>query len=601
MSYPATMYGLTPQLVYDGDCTFCRYMVDYARSITGDNVRYRTYQEVQDQYPEISVEEFQASIQLIDGGQRDQGAAAAFKTLNSGGVWIWVWLYRWWPGFRWVSEAAYAYVSRHRLFSMRMATLLFGRTLSRAEHASTAELLIRGLSLCALAAFLSLWWQVDALMGSSGILPVAEYFEAISDRYGFDGYRYLPSVLWLSSADWMLQLLCGTGAMATLLILGGRYRVSAAIVAYLCYLSLVHAGQVFMAYQWDMLLLECLVLMAILARAPTLGVWVSRLLLFRFMFMAGAAKLLSGDPTWADATALEFHFETQPLPGPFAWYAHHLPNWWLAIGSQATLVIEIVLAFAIFLPRRLRLLPLIGFVGLELMILLTGSYNFFNALTLVLCLCLLDDGYLARIRFKRLNVAKAKLGMLALACLVIVVGLLQTAALFRSLPPFVRTVMTTIQPLYLANPYGLFAVMTTRRDELILQGSMDGVRWQSYDLPYKPGATDRQPGWATPHQPRLDWQLWFAALGQPQHAPWVYELAFALLRAEPSVLRLFERDPFDGERPIEVRIIRYRYRFASPGERAETGAWWVRDRRSVWLAPTRLRIPTISHEPLEIR
>ena len=595
------MYGLTPQLIYDGDCTFCRYMVHYARSITGESVRYRTYQDVHDQYPDISEEDFRASIRLIGDGIRVQGAAAAFETLKFGGVWIWAWLYRWLPGFRWVSEAAYVGVSRQRGMSLRLAKLLFGPTLSRAAYTTTAELLIRGIALCALAAFLSLWWQVIALVGAHGILPAAEFFEAVSVQYGVDGYRYLPSLLWLSSADWMLHLLCGGGVLATLMVLVGRYRTSSAIVAYVCYLSLVHAGQVFMAYQWDTLLLECLVLTVILARAPTLGIWVSRYLLFRFMFMAGAAKLMSNDPTWAAATALEFHFETQPLPGPFAWYAHYLPNWLLAVGTQATLIIEIVLAFAVFVPRRLRLVPLFGFVGLELLILMTGSYNFFNALTLVLCICLLDDGYLARLHFRRLNISRASLAVRALASLVIVVGLLQVAGMFRSIPSFARSAMTTMQPLFLANPYGLFASMTTRRDELILQGRVEGGSWQSYELPFKPGATDRQPGWATPHQPRLDWQLWFAALGEPRHAPWVTQLLSALLRAEPLVLRLFESDPFDGERPNEVRIIRYRYRFASPEERAVDGAWWVRDRRSIWLAPVRARVPTISHEPLEVR
>ena len=335
-----------------------------------------------------------------------------------------------------------------------------------------------------------------------------------------------------------------------------------------------------------------------LARAPGFGVWLARLALFRFMFLSGFVKLASGDPTWADGTALAFHFETQPLPTALAWYAHHLPQAILEWAVWMTFVIELALPFCIFLPRNTRLVAAGSFVLLELLIFATGNYNFFNILTIVLCVALLDDR-LTKPIVRGVTTTSGRKVSKTLTTFVMAFGTLVTChAVFR-LPVPMAAVIEAAAPLRLANPYGLFAVMTTQRDELVIEGSMDGSVWVPYGFPFKPGEVANHPRWATPHQPRLDWQLWFAALTTPEGAPWIYDFAFALLEARPEVLELVD-DPFAGTRPEFVRVTRHRYRFSTPEEKSSTGDWWVRGDATTWLPPTRLRRPKITHDPLTL-
>lgn len=590
---------MKPRLVFDGDCGFCRYTVRYAERVTGDAVEYRPYQEVAGEYPELSEADFAGSIQLFDDGARRQGAEAAFRTLALGGRGCWLRVYRL-PGLAPVFEWLYALVARHRGLCHRVARLLFGADLGPRHHRAIADWVCRGIALCGAFAFASFFWQVDGLIGSGGVLPVTAFFTSLHDHYGARIYTMLPDLLWLNDSDAALASLCVAGLAATLIGICGRLRFITAVVAYVCYLSLFHAGQVFMGYQWDVLLVECFVLQLVLARAPTLGIWLARALLFRFMLLSGAVKVLSGDPTWADGSALAYHFHTQPLPTALAWYADKLPDAVLRFGVHATLFIELVLPFCIFLPRNPRLLAGAAFALLELLILLTGSYNFFNLLTLVLCLALLDDRDLGRLAKALRGIRPRRFGrgaVRALAVLILAQGLTLTwAGATGSEPP---GMVRYAAPWLLANRYGVFAVMTTRRNELVVEGSPDGEQWRAYGFPFKPGPLAERPRLATPHQPRLDWQMWFAALGGPEQAPWIYDFVFALLEARPDVLALLD-DPFDGERPRYVRILSYPYRFTTREERDATGNWWARGDPVVWLSPVALRKPRITHGPLTL-
>lgn len=573
------MQLMRARLIYDGDCDFCRYCVDYSKGVTGDVVEYRTYQDVGHEHPGITEAEFAASIQLFTDGKRCQGAKAAFETLAIGGHYGWILIYRHMLGVAAVTEWLYRLVSTHRDGSFRLAKLLFGRSPGPRRHSQTADLLYRGIMLCGIAAFVSFWWQAEGLIGSDGILPVTRYLDAVANSLGTARFWRLPTLFWIDSGDAMLHFVCAAGMAATIIGLFGRLRLLSAVIAYVCYLSLVYAGQVFMSYQWDILLAECLVLAAILSRAPTLGVWVGRLLLFRFMFLSGAVKLLSGDPTWADGSALTYHFETQPLPTVVAWYVHQWPSVVLNFGVYMTFAIELVLAFFVFLPRNLRLVAGAGFLLLELLIFFTGSYNFFNLLTMVLCIALLDDGTSRRLR----GIARPdrrRVGVAALAALIIAQGIVIVGTTVRGAR--MPATFSITAPWLIANPYGLFAVMTTSRDELIVEGSMDGETWTAYRFPFKPGPVDRAPVWATPYQPRLDWQMWFAALAQPRNAPWIYDFVLALLEARPAVLALVD-DPFAGRRPEFVRIQRSCYHFSTYASRAADGAWWERGSAEPWL------------------
>ena len=578
-----------PTLVYDGECGICRVWVDYWKDWTGDNIVYRTYQEAAAEFPQIPLGAFQRAIQLIEpDGHVYSGAAATFRVLRRApGRAAWWWCYSHLPGFAPISEFAYGFLSRHRGLLNGLTRFFWGSTLRAERYALVSGVFLRLLGAIYLAAFASLGVQVLGLIGHVGILPASDYLAAVHQSVGTSAYRLLPSLFWANSSD--AALVAGTvmGAVLGLLVIADRWTRPALIGLFALYLSYVCAGQDFLSFQWDSLLLEVGFLAIFLPGGSRIVVWLYRWLVFRYLFLAGVVKLLSGDPTWRDLTALEYHFWTQPLPTPLAWYAAQLPPWLLRGGTAATLGIELGVVFLVFLPRRLRALAAFGVVLLQLLIVLTGNYNFFNLLTMSLCIFLFDDAALRRLIPRRLAVQMqsrarppsraATVIATVLALIVVPVGvnrIWQTVA--RGDLPVLGALTRLVAPLNIVNPYGLFAVMTITRPEIVIEGSADAQIWREYVFRYKPGPLSRPARWNIPHQPRLDWQMWFAALGSVRQSPWVIGLMERLLEGSPPVLGLLDSDPFAGGRPTYVRAQLYEYRFADPGTHALTGQWWVR-------------------------
>ena len=362
---------------------------------------------------------------------------------------------------------------------------------------------------------------------------------------------------------------------------------------YALYLSLFYAGQTFMSFQWDTFLLENGFVALLMSLATTPGVWLARWLLFRFLFMSGVVKLVSGDPNWWNLSALNYHFLTQPLPTPLAWYAAQLPPGLLKVATGGAFFVELILPFLIFCPRRLRFFSAFGILLLQSCILITGNYNWFNLQTMLLCLPLFDDAALRKILPRRLvRLAQSRAGnetprraatvlVSAVAALIVFLSLVRMDERFGGSPPeAAQAVDALIEPLHVVSSYGLFAVMTTERDEIVVEGSNDGAEWREYDFLYKPGDVMRRPRWNIPHQPRLDWQMWFAALDNPRYLPWFTRFLERLLTNEPTVTALLERNPFPDKPPIYVRAEFYDYTFAGSEEKA-MGRWW--DRRSLGL------------------
>jgi predicted DCC family thiol-disulfide oxidoreductase YuxK len=580
-------------LVYDGDCGFCRYTVEYARAVTdveaGGSVRYEPYQRVAADYPDLSVDDFRNSIRLFTPTSRHHGADAAFQVLaRAPRLRGWAWCYANVPLFAWFAELMYRFTARHRGAMYDIARPLFGAELRPADYARTADLIIRGIGLSALCAFASWWWQAAGLIGSNGVLPVADYFAAAHAQLGPLGWLQLPSLYWLSAADWMTTTLCAVGVVASALLMLRVSATVAALVAYVCYLSLEYGGGVFLEFQWDILLIETLLIAAVLSRQPRIGIWLARLLVFRFFFLSGVVKLISGDPTWHGMSALDYHFETQPLPTVFAWYFDQLPHGVLHTMTAVALAIELVLPFCIFGPRNLRRFAAAMFIALQLLILVTGNYNFFNFLTIVLCLALLDDRALRA----HTVVIRREAAPQAWRVLLVVFASLGALQIHQTLgrgtfAAWETALLRAADPLQAVNSYGLFAVMTTERDELIVEGSNDGLEWQALDFKFKPQALDTAPRWVAPYQPRLDWQMWFAALTSRDGAPWVGNLLVRLLNGEPAVTRLMGPSPF-AEPPRFMRIVRYRYTFTTAEQRERSGAWWERQYLDVWFPPARV-------------
>jgi hypothetical protein len=319
-------------------------------------------------------------------------------------------------------------------------------------------------------------------------------------------------------------------------------------------------------------------------------VWLYRWLLFRLMFSSGVVKLTSGDPTWRNLTALSYHYHTQPLPSPVAWYADKLPLGFQKASTLMTFAIELLVPFLIFLPRRARHLAAVGIIGLQLLIMLTGNYAFFNILTIALCVFLFDDADLSRLklRARRMSAPPRRL-MTAVTVLIIVLSLLQlSASLLNWLPGPAAPLLRLAQPFGIVNSYGLFAVMTTTRPEIVVQGSNDGQTWRDYEFRWKPGKLTRRPMWVAPYQPRLDWQMWFAALGSYQNNPWFINFMVRLLRGSPEVVALLREAPFPDRPPKYVRAELFEYGFTDAVTRSRTGAWWERQPRGLYLPPITL-------------
>jgi hypothetical protein len=312
------------------------------------------------------------------------------------------------------------------------------------------------------------------------------------------------------------------------------------------------------------------------------------------MLMSGVVKLTSGDDCWWNLSALDFHYWSQPLPTIFAWWADQHAEWFKKFSVAFCLVVEIIVPFFIWAPRRLRLIACGLMIFLQLAIALTGNYCFFNLLTIALCLLLIDDATLRRksatvIRLREATARQAdrryrinKLSNLVPAMAVVVTLPLNAWLIYTAFEPRTEwprplaAIYLRVEPFHIVNGYGLFRVMTKERNEIVIEGSADGVTWQPYEFKWKPGDVMRAPGWCAPHQPRLDWQMWFAALGSYRDNPWFVGLAARLLNGSPEVQRLFARDPFPETPPRYIRATLYDYHFTTAAEHRQTGAWWTR-------------------------
>lgn len=471
---------------------------------------------------------------------------------------------------------------------------------------------LRGLGFVFCIAFASLLPQLSGLLGPEGLSPATEWLDyGIQHLDGAERFLRLPTLLWLTGARTAALYgvaLVGLGCGVLLLVdVAPRY---ALLGAWAAYLSLTTLGGVFLSFQWDVLLLETALVSLPLAPGhlrppreaaePRRGaVLLVRFLLFRLMLLSGLVKLVSGDTTWRDFTALEYHFWTQPLPNVLAYFAHQLPGGLLRAGTVAMFLIELAVPLLLFGPRRARLLATALLALLQLGILTTGSYGFFNLLTLVLCIAGLDDGALRRLRVPGPRVEEGtglrrRWGTVAFAVFTAVYGVLALSQDVRRLvgwrpPALVAAVLEDVGPFRSINTYGLFAVMTTRREEILLEGSDDGRTWTEYLLRWRPGPVDERPRAPAPHMPRLDWQLWFAALSTCRDNPWLLRLQDALLRGEPGVRGVFRDGSLPDTPPRYVRTRRFDYRFTDLAAWRATGAWWTRRDVGPYCPPLTLR------------
>ncbi len=454
------------------------------------------------------------------------------------------------------------------------------------EHQLTSWLFLKLLSVIYFVAFLSIAVQITGLVGANGILPFNEFLELAFQQRGYEAYLYLPTLFWINSSDTALQLIAYTGCALSVALFLGYKTTKVLILLFVLYLSLFHAGQMFLTFQWDSLLLEAGFLAIFLTAGPShLVIFLYHWLLFRLRFMSGVSKLASDDPSWANLTTLNYYFETQPLPHAGAWYFHQLPEWILQAGVVFALFTELVVPFFIFLPRKFRIFAAFVTILMQLLIIATSNHNWINILTIALCLFLLDDRLLTKVLpnfllpgeiSQKENDGKRNYLLPVFAILIItssVTVFLKTATTIKT--PAVLSQATVITRSWgIGHDFHVFPTMQTERHELQIEGSYDGREWKAYQFKYKPGPLADKPKFIVPHQPRLDWMIWFVPPQHPAFMDWFNKFTIKLKQGSPEVLALLELNPFEQKPPRFIRAQVFQYKFTSAKEKQETGNWW---------------------------
>lgn len=464
------------------------------------------------------------------------------------------------------------------------------------DYELARQVLQRGVAALYIVAFVSTLNQFRALLGENGLLPTTDLLE----RGGARG----PTLFrrW-GYSDRKLVAVCVLGvALASTVLLGlpqlgpPWLPLGVFLALWGLYMSVVNVGQTFYGFGWEMLLLEAGFTVGLLGSnqvpPPTTVLILIAWLVFRLEFGAGMIKL-RGDVAWRNLTALYYHHETQPMPGPLSRQAHLLPAWWHRIEAAGNHATQLVVPFLLFLPQPVASVAAAVIILTQLWLVATGNFAWLNWIAIVLAFSAVSDGTIHAL----LPAVPADLGTPPTAPLwwdVLVLG--ASLGLAAASFPALRNLFSKRQLMnasfnrwQLGNAYGAFGSVTRERVEIVVEGTRDDAaapdaRWWEYEFKGKPGDVTRRPAQFAPYHLRLDWLMWFLPL-RSVHERWFYAFLGKLLAADPATLRLLRRDPFDGEQPRSVRVWSYHYRFATRAERRATGAYWVRDRGRLQIPP----------------
>lgn len=454
------------------------------------------------------------------------------------------------------------------------------------------DLFLRFFALIYFIAILSILSQYDALFSFNGISSFIKHLSTIKTYLGEFYFIKHPSMFYFFKSDIAIKSTLGLGLAASFICILGYLHVVFYAFLWFLYVSIVNAGSIFLSFQWDILLCEVgfLVLFLFpiksthLRSIQTITIWALRFVLFKLMMASALVKLMSGDITWHNLTALNYHYFTQPIPHFLAWFVHQLPTSFHKLSTILMFIIEGIVPFLIFLGNRARIMAGLLFIFLMLCIAFTGNYGFFNSLVICLCLTLFIKTN------TKLSLNKYTLiGIIPIACIALSV-IIESARFSPVKLPYqtVSTVTNTLRPWFLINQYGLFARMTTTRNEIVIKGSADGKNWKQYEFKYKPSNTKIAPQWVQPHMPRLDWQLWFAALGTINQNQWLIKLMDKLANNDTDMNKIIFNNPFVQTKPNYIKADLYRYEFSTYKHWQKTGEWWIKQYRGSY-SPTFIR------------
>jgi hypothetical protein len=480
----------------------------------------------------------------------------------------------------------------------------------------TRFVILRLLGVIYAIAFLVAINQIVPLIGSDGLTPVAIYLKKISNALGSGGagFMRLPSIFWLGHSDTALLTAAWVGFVLSCVAAAGYANAILLAVLWFLYMSFVHVGQEWYGYGWEIQLTETGFLAIFLCplldlrpfprHAPPMPMIVLfRWLICRIMLGAGLIKI-RGDEIWRNGTALYYHFETQPIPGPLSRWFHFLPRTVLKTGVWFNWLGEVAAPFFVFWPRIARHIAGVVIVLFQVNIILSGNLSFLNWLTIIPALACFDDGFWSRLLPQRLvRKAEAAAGraepskpMLTTAWIVtVVIAFLSIQPVFNMLSPG-QIMNTSFDPLDLVNTYGAFGTVGQERLNVVFEGTMDKdssdrANWKPYIYKGLPVLPDKTPRQIAPYQLRLDWQMWFAAMSSPEEYPWTLNLVWKLLHNDPGTVSLFAGNPFPDKPPRYIRAVLYRYMFAKQGN--SQGLWWTRKQISKWLPPMSANDPRL--------
>lgn len=469
-------------------------------------------------------------------------------------------------------------------------------------------MILRLLGVIYAVAFLVAINQILPLIGSKGLLPVGLFIDHVGNALGSksSGFMQLPSVFWFFHSDNALLIVAWIGFILSLIVVAGYANAPLMTILWFLYMSFLHVGQEWYGYGWEIQLTETGFLAIFLCpliemrpfpkRAPPFQIIILfRWLIFRIMLGSGLIKF-RGDKIWRNGTALYYHFETQPLPGPLSRWFHFLPKIVLKMGVWFNWVAELAMPIFVFWPRLARLAAGIVIIVFQFTIILSGNLSFLNWLTIVPALACFDDDFWKRILPKKLSQkanaaeesAMPSRSMATTAWLVTgLVAILSVQPVFNLFSS--RQVMnTSYDPLELVNTYGAFGSVGEQRMNIVFEGTndqnpTDRSIWKPYIYKGLPVKLDKMPPQIAPYQLRLDWQMWFAAMATPEEYPWIYNLIWKLLHGDSDAISLFADNPFPGKPPRYIRAELYQYSFAPP--RNPQHLWWRRKQLGDWIQP----------------
>ncbi len=454
-------------------------------------------------------------------------------------------------------------------------------------------ILIRGLAAVYLVAFLNVRNQFRPLLGERGLLPAPAF---LAGR----GFASSPSLFHLHYSDRLLGALAWVGtALAAGLVVGVGdviplwVSVIWWLIMWALYLSVVNIGQTFYAFGWESLLLEAGFLAAFLGNAsiapPLLTLFAFRWLLFRVEFGAGMIKL-RGDPCWRDLTCLHYHHETQPMPGPMSRWFHHLPPSLHRAEVAANHFAQLVAPFALFFPQPLAGAGALVIIVTQGYLMISGNYSWLNLVTLLVGFSAVPDSWFGTVGLSPRVVTATQGWFLALVVVVAVGVVWLSRHPLRNLFRRQQLMNFSFNRYHLVNAYGAFGSVTRRRRELIIEGTTAAEPgeedWRPYEFKGKPGDPRRRPRQWAPYHLRLDWLMWFVPLAPSYGRGWLDALVDGLLVADPAVLRLLHRDPFEGSPPSAIRGRLVDYRFSTRRERRSGGVIWVTGESRPLIDPT---------------